>query len=325
MRKTNKKSRYKDDPPVKKKSRYDSYLYNPKNWGVDSYDDKESFNKAYSSSKNDGKKEFLYGGKRYNTRYKGTPGQEHKAYGVDGNRTKKEDYSWTDTDISYYDMGSNLSKRGGFLSGHISSNKHEAGVNSSRPASSIDARPGKTYISGLSPISPSSTYRVYGSSIDDDNRWYDKREETKKDGTDWNLLTNNCADGQCDAFGVEKNKGLQTPSGALKRIKSRYPVMDVTGRTSEDYKRRFTNDLNNDGDILDKATDAFELFTDEREFEPIGENDLRKDYVQRVQGKLNEAGYNMSSSMKSDGTYDGVVGKDTRRALGRWKKNNSKK
>ena len=55
---------------------------NPKNWGVTDYSDKGDFNTAYSSARKEGKKEFLFNGKRYNTDYKGTPQQQLKETGI---------------------------------------------------------------------------------------------------------------------------------------------------------------------------------------------------------------------------------------------------
>ena len=55
---------------------------NPKNWGVTDYSDKGDFNTAYSSARKEGKKEFLFNDKRYNTDYKGTPQQQLKETGI---------------------------------------------------------------------------------------------------------------------------------------------------------------------------------------------------------------------------------------------------
>jgi hypothetical protein len=55
---------------------------NPLNWGVTDYSDKGDFNTAYSSARKEGKKEFLFNDKRYNTDYKGTPQQQLKETGL---------------------------------------------------------------------------------------------------------------------------------------------------------------------------------------------------------------------------------------------------
>lgn len=51
-----------------------SVYFNPKNWGVHRYDtddngNQRSFNQAYGAARSDGRKEFLYKGKRYSTNY----------------------------------------------------------------------------------------------------------------------------------------------------------------------------------------------------------------------------------------------------------------
>ena len=55
---------------------------NPYNWGITDYSEKGNFNAAYSTARKEGKKEFLFNGKRYNTNYKGTPQQQLKETGI---------------------------------------------------------------------------------------------------------------------------------------------------------------------------------------------------------------------------------------------------
>ena len=73
---------------------------NPYNWGVPDYTDKGDFNTAYSTARKEGKEEFLFNGKRYNTDYKGTPQQQLKETGltneqITGNKTLKKVYKNT--------------------------------------------------------------------------------------------------------------------------------------------------------------------------------------------------------------------------------------
>jgi hypothetical protein len=51
---------------------------NPMNWGLENYSDKGDFNKAYSSARAKGEKEFIFNNKRYSTKMKGTPEQQLK-------------------------------------------------------------------------------------------------------------------------------------------------------------------------------------------------------------------------------------------------------
>ena len=59
---------------------------NPKNWGVTDYTDKGDFNTAYATARKAGEKEFLFNGKRYNTKYDGTPQQQLRETGITDSR-----------------------------------------------------------------------------------------------------------------------------------------------------------------------------------------------------------------------------------------------
>jgi hypothetical protein len=85
------------------------------------------------------------------------------------------------------------------------------------------------------------SYFVYGN---DKEKFYNKAAslptgeyfvEEEYTPSNWNLFTNNCADNVCDAFGIPREKGLVYPSDAVESIKRKYPTIDVTGRTYEDY------------------------------------------------------------------------------------------
>lgn len=59
---------------------------NPKNWGVTDYSDKGDFNTAFFEAKKAGEEEFMYNNKRYNTKSNLTPDQQVKAYGITDNQ-----------------------------------------------------------------------------------------------------------------------------------------------------------------------------------------------------------------------------------------------
>lgn len=88
---------------------------NPKNWGVPDYSSKKDFGMAYSTARKEGKKEFLFNGKRYNTNYKGTPQQQLKETGILDNRLgvqgKLENRAYNTVKPSVYDdnaIGQNI-------------------------------------------------------------------------------------------------------------------------------------------------------------------------------------------------------------------------
>lgn len=55
---------------------------NPKNWFKEDYSQYETYGEAYQKARNSGDKEFMYKGKRYNSKYKGTPQQQLKETGI---------------------------------------------------------------------------------------------------------------------------------------------------------------------------------------------------------------------------------------------------
>lgn len=62
-----------------------TYL-NPKNWGVDDFSKEKDFDSAYKKARQQGLKEFLFKGERYNTNYKGTPQQQLRETGITNNQ-----------------------------------------------------------------------------------------------------------------------------------------------------------------------------------------------------------------------------------------------
>jgi hypothetical protein len=205
---------------------------NPYNWGVNDYTNKGNFNTAYSSAKKTGEKEFMYNGKRYNTNYAGTPRQEVGAYGING---KSVDTKYIDNpaEINLYPAF------GRFLPGHIG-----AAISNNQTSVDYSSTGNNSY--GLNNINKNKgekTYNAYGQN----NLTFSNKAASLPQGdyglfygdeytpSDWNLITNNCADNVCDAFGIPRSKGIQTHSGAMSKIKEKYPTIDITGRNYIDY------------------------------------------------------------------------------------------
>ena len=81
-------------------------------------------------------------------------------------------------------------------------------------------------------LSGRKEYRVYGV---DPVTFFKKSQELNREiyksiGHNWNLVTNNCADNVCDAFGVPRDKFITTPQDAIENISKKYPTLEVTGR-----------------------------------------------------------------------------------------------
>ena len=80
-------------------------VLNPYNWGVEDYSKEKDFNKAYSAAKKAGEEEFMYKGKRYNTKYAGTPRQEVGTYGAEGKPVSRENIAFPTQTNSYPPFG----------------------------------------------------------------------------------------------------------------------------------------------------------------------------------------------------------------------------
>lgn len=300
---------------------------NPYNWGVEDYSKEKNFNKAYASAKKAGEKEFMYKGKRYNTNYAGTPRQEVGAYGADGRPVHNVNLN-SPSQVNLYPMF------GKYLPGHVA-----ASITSDSDAAAVNYSMTGNYPIGLSKVKNKGehTYYVYGA---DKDKFYKKalslptgdyRFEDKYTPSDWNLITNNCADNVCDAFGIPRSKGIQTPSGAVSKIKEKHPTLDVTGRTYRDYRDSLLkekNILNNSKYWLGIASSP-----DNKE--------LSTQIISKIQKKLVNEGYDLPKSTKqnnyipltvlndsdlyNEDFFDGVYGPETKAALEDWQKKNKKK
>ena len=300
---------------------------NPKNWGVEDYTNVGNFNKAYNSAKKEGKKEFIWNNKRYTTDYAGTPRQEAGAYLKNSK----------DLDLNYPVQVNLYNPSRNYLPGHISAQLTDYAINNP----SVDYSSRGNYPFGISTrkSKDKKTFNVYGN-IDKES--FENKAfslpfgehgilldlETKP--SDWNLITNNCADNVCDAFSIPRSKGIQTPSGAMSKIKQKYPILDVTGRTYEDYNElakkliteTHTNTLAGGSKkeySLNKTPDEI-LRQSKSLLGLISSPELQKTRVSEIitmaiQKSLSEKGYKLPKSTKADGPFDGILGDETKQAL----------
>jgi len=295
---------------------------NPMNWGVNDYSNAGTFNKAYSSAKKSGEEDFLFNNKRYNTKYAGTPRQEVGAYGING---KPIDLNSLD-----YPAHVNLYPPfGRYLPGHISASTGDD--NYSVDYSAYGNRNSGILHRRLKPGEQS--FNVYNY----DNDVFEKKainlpegkhafNATRSKPSDWNLFTNNCADNVCDAFGIPRDAGLQYPSEALEKIKRTYPTLDVTGRTHRDYGRMIRK-LKNPKDLLNKIDEIIGIISSP----DISNSSFAREIVEKIQEALSKEGYGLPKSTKiwdengKSGSFDGVLGEETKEALADWKSKNKNK
>jgi len=292
---------------------------NPKNWGVTNYSDKGSFDSAYSTAKKAGEQEFMFNNKRYNTKYAGTPRQEVGRYGVNGQQINPEIIDQPAKTTLFPSFYNSTAITGRYLPGHIGASvsdgkyitptvNYSSMGNEVRGVQDAFRKDEKTYYSyGVDPVK--FTDKAKSLPLTEKAAKFMQEKSTP---SDWNLFTNNCADNVCDAFGIPRNKGLQTPSDAIDKIKEKYPTQDVTGRTYGNYVKLYEGLQNQPNEkILSQANNILGIASSPE----IQKSGLSNKLISTIQGVLAEEGYDLSKSLKQKGNYDGVLGDETKKAL----------
>ena len=301
-----------------------SYV-NPMNWGVEDYSNYGSFSKAYSKAKKAGEKEFMYGNTRYSTDYAGTPRQEVGAYGINGKPLHPMDLNAPTQTNLYPPFGA-------YLPGHISAQALIPGY------PSVDYSGMGNYVGGIGPADKEEGEKSYYSYGVNSDKFYDVAAKLPEGSfnpgskpSTWNLFTNNCADNVCDAMGVSRTPfGITLPDVAMKKIKKKYPTLDVTGRTYADYVN-LMSDLESSSkpkDVLKKANYILGIASSP-EFKDKGVLEGGdKVLINSIQQALWESGYELPKSKlktRKDGrNFDGVFATETKAALEDWQSKNKK-
>lgn len=296
-----------------------------RNLGTSDYSDKKDFDAAYSAAKKAGEEEFVWNSKRYNTKYAGTPRQEVGTYGVQG---KPVDLTGLRSDPSRVNLYPMFGK---YLPGHLEASIVDGDGYASINYSSAGNRP---WLDVIKPEKGEKAYYVYGA-----NRGKFSEKATSLplgmysyiyDGvdnrpSDWELFTNNCADNVCDAFGIPRSRGLQTPKGAIEKIKKAYPTLDVTGRTKDDYDKFIRESKQNSltkersKDVLSNADRLLNIY-----YSPDTPSSSKKDIGYALQRSLINQGYELPKSKTKLSELDTIVGDETLGAIKNWKSKNKK-
>lgn len=290
---------------------------NPMNWGVEDFSNEKSHSSAYAKAKHKGLDEFMFKNNRYNTKYAGTPYQEVKTYGVNG---KKMDDKTINNAVQLQQFAPIKSR---YLPGHISAG-YNLGEDDSSLSVSVDYGPRGNSNYWSPSIATSKSSKVYNVYKADKNKLLDKAVQLK-DRNDWNLMTNNCADAVCDAFSIPRSKGITTPWGAVDKVKSKYPTLDITGRGIGDYydKIQELGKMSRENpDEFFKKFKEMDLLYKSPELKSRG---LHYSLVNSLQTALDKKGFPLNKSWISDGEYgkefDSLMGPETQSALDRVLKN----
>lgn len=298
------------------KNAIDFSFLNPKNWGVKDYSESGNFSSAYKEAKKSGEDEFMWQGERYNTKYAGTPRQEVGAYGIKGKPLTKKQIE-TVASISVFPPFSE------YLPGHMAASIWDNTV--SVDYSSKGNQPFGTYAGGEH--KKRNIYNIYGvdrvkfsekaASLPSTHPLVDSKEKS-----DWNLFTNNCADNVCDAIGIPRSKAITTPWGAMDRAKEKYPSIETTGRTRDDYKELAESLMNQPPQkVISRAKDILGIASSpdlqKRGYDAISPSTA---LVRSLQVALSRVGYKLPKSLavnedRTGMTYDGQFGPETESAL----------
>jgi hypothetical protein len=238
----------------------------PRNWGLRDYSAVDDYSTAYNRAKLSGQDEFYWKDKRYNTKYAGPINEEIATYGVKGQKVDPKDYitvyqyPYLDKDylpshiaadqsaqisklaMSFSDSNWDKSKKFfDYFQTQIQPNtpyrtrSDEESLLHFPPVVNYGLRGNMQTIQNNMSLPNRKEYRVYGV---DPVTFFKKSNNLDKEvykdiGYNWNLITNNCADNVCDAFGVPRDRGITTPQDAVDKIKNKYPTLEVTGRSSQ--------------------------------------------------------------------------------------------
>ena len=312
---------------------------NPYNWGVADYSEKGDFNTAYSTARKEGKDEFLFKGKRYSTKMKPiagdvvqkredfTPINNWLATEAAGGKRRQETYGNLG-DLYAYFAGQPLKSN----ALHYSSYKP---TNAKNPNTQYIAIKDDKFIDEVlenydrvfnrkellkdeKEINP-NTWAVSGYTRPTTNQ-LNKQKQFGKSG---DLFYEKGKDHVSNAIGrYFLSKGKDDRGDYI----SYYDIFDRgSGKADskglltapyEIYDRIYLKDY---GDGKQKR-----MYYTDKELSEIDVNKKNFDTL-ALQRELNNRGYKLPKSIKSDGTFDGIWGDETKNALLDWQNRNKPK
>ena len=353
-------------PKVESKSKKEPNLYssvvnklnelnlNPKNWGVKDLSNLKTRGEAFNTARNDGEKEYMYKGVRYNTNYAGTPEQQLKETGLTNEQLQNrsslnKNLSKNLFPYSYQNMiGRTLSA--GIFNNKESDRSHydnKGGFQRSEDKKNItkqvnnrfDAFKLYTGIPQKNNTFKISDYRPSISTNKDATYYSFKNDEGFQDGIisyvnntlgEWKdtnipLGTEYLVKDSEGTKGVMGDFTISVGKDKKGNYLSFYDKWDLSpvnfGKPFEIYDRIYTKDYGKDKGYIISQLDKMHYSDDElSKLNP----DKKNFDTLALQRELNNRGYNLPKSMKKEGGFDGILGDETKQALLEYQSKNKK-
>ena len=285
---------------------------NPMNWGVKDYSEETDFNKAFSSAKRAGEKEFMWNGKRYNTITKNLPGERIR---------ERDDFQGTI--FTKPEPVKDTSRHGDLFNYYkgqpLISNTHNLQVSKFRPDDETD--PNSKYIS-IQNDAFKDAIIYYGNNYYTETGKANRPSYTTPPSGGWDINLRPFSD-----LGNFKLKKLKDDRGEY------FQYYDIW-----DYGRNNNPNLNKPDNL--GQTKPFEIYDRiyvkdygdgqyERMYysdKELSELDINKKNFDTLalQRELSNRGYKFPNSTKEDGSFDGILGDETKQALLDWQSKNKK-
>jgi len=311
-------------------------VLNPKNWGVEDYTNKGDFNTAYSTARQAGEKEFMFNNKRYNTNYKGTPEQQLKETGIlneqlQGKSELRDRMYENLTPINY-----NVSR----LYNTIIKNEEEWDRQYNKENNKDLEDIYRLYL-GKPQINNSYKTSIYKPTISKDaNKIYYSFSNINADKAFHNYNNWDSKYGDPDlitSFQLDKPfNTLVTRSNTFTLGKdtrgnyiSYYDKWDMNPLNLKLFNKEITTDVGKPIELYDRIyykdyeTGRKQMYYSDKELSELDINKKNFDTL-ALQRELSNRGYKLPKSTKKDGSFDGILGEETKNALLEYRKSQNK-
>ena len=312
-------------------------ILNFKNWGVNDYSHKKDFNTAYSTARNAGEKEFLFNGKRYNTNYKGTPEQQLKETGITNEqlqgKSELRDRMYKNlTPIDY-----NVSRMYNTIIKNEEEEDRQYNKENNKDLENIyrlylgKPQINNSYkISTYKPtISKDDTKIYYSFSNINADKAFDNYNNWDSKYGDPDLITSFQLDKPFNNL-VTRSNTFTLGKDARGSYISYYDKWDMNPLNLKLFNKEITTDVGRPIELYDRIyykdyeTGRKQMYYSDKELSKLDINKKNFDTL-ALQRELSNRGYKLPKSTKKDGSFDGIWGDETKKALINWQTKNKPK